>query len=147
MTCTFNNQERGHLTVDVEGEPDVSTHDIELPTSKDADGVVVSEGGAGNGGGLLAAGGVSGGETGVRGWWLTGASCVGEVDGAIVESARPQKRRRHVHVRMRRIDAEIRAIDAVAEHLVAHHQRRPILGNRPAERVVPGERQPLPIGP
>ena len=45
--------------------------------------------------------------------------------GTIVEPARPHDRRRHVDVRVRRVDREVGAVDAVAEHFVAHGHRRP----------------------
>ena len=62
----------------------------------------------------------------------TGGLCQREGDGTVVHPARPHERRRNVHVEMTGVDGEIRAVDAIAEHLVTHDHRRPVLGHRPA---------------
>ena len=59
------------------------------------------------------------------------------VDRPIVEAVRPHDRRRHVDVRVRRVDGEIRAVDAIAEHLVLHGHAAAVTGDVPAVRIRP----------
>ena len=53
------------------------------------------------------------------------------------EAARPHQRRRHVHVRVRGVDAEVRAVDVVAEDLVDDAHGAVVLGDVPLVRVGP----------
>ena len=60
-------------------------------------------------------------------------------DGAPLEAARPHQGRRHVHVRVRGVDAEIGAVDVVAEHLVGDAHARRMLRHVPLVRVRPDD--------
>ncbi len=62
---------------------------------------------------------------------------------ATVEPAGPQQRRRHVHVRVRRIDAEIRAVDVIAVNLVDDSYRAVVAGDVPLIGARPRRRQRL----
>ena len=62
--------------------------------------------------------------------------------------ARPHQRRRHVDVRMRAVDREVGAVDAVAEDAVLHPHGARVAGDVPLVRVGPrdGERLPRFVG-
>ena len=60
------------------------------------------------------------------------------------EAARPHQRRRHVHVRVGRVDAEIGAVHAVAEHLVDHADGAVVPGDVPLIGVRPDDCSALP---
>ncbi len=64
----------------------------------------------------------------------------GHGDGAVVEAARPHDDRRHVDVRVGRIDREIRAVDVIAEDLVFDGDDAAVVGNGPAVGIRPGRR-------
>ena len=66
---------------------------------------------------------------------------------AIVEPARPHDRGRHVHVHVRGVDRQVRAVDAIAEHLVAHRHAAPVFADGPAGRIGPRDRQLAAVGP
>ena len=65
-------------------------------------------------------------------------------DRTIVEAARPHERRRHVDVRVRLVDGEVRAVDAIAEHFVLHRHRGAMVRHAPAVRVGSHRRQLAP---
>ena len=56
----------------------------------------------------------------------------------IVEPARPHDRRGHVHVDVRRVDREIRAVDEIAEDLVPDRHRAAVRGHGPSGWIGPG---------
>ncbi len=55
--------------------------------------------------------------------------------GPLVEATRPHNRRGHVDVRVRRVDREIRAVDAIAVHLVFHGGAAAVAARVPAVRI------------
>ena len=62
-------------------------------------------------------------------------------DGPLLEAARPHQRRRNIDVRVSRIDAEIRAVDLIAEHLVADAHRAAVAADVPLARIRTLDRQ------
>ena len=68
-----------------------------------------------------------------------------EVDGggSVLEAPRPEQRRRHVDMRVSRVDAEIGAVHSIAEHAIGHAHRAVVSGDVPAVGVRLGDRQRL----
>ena len=60
--------------------------------------------------------------------------------GARSRAPRPHQRRRHVQVAVRGVDAEVGAVDAIAEHAVADHHRAVVAGHVPLVQVGPRRR-------
>ena len=67
-------------------------------------------------------------------------------DRPLVEAVRPHDGRRHVDVRVRRVDAEVRAVHAVAVHLVLHRHAAAVTAHVPPVRIRPRRRQLASVG-
>ena len=67
--------------------------------------------------------------------------------GALLEAACPHQRRRHVDVRVGRVDREVRAVEAIAPYFVADAHHAAVPRNVPLRRVgtFDGERHSLAV--